>query len=204
MGLYADIVVPRLIHLAMRSRRVAEQRRRIVPNARGRVIEIGIGSGLNLPLYGPEVRGVVGVDPSGALLARARGRTRNLPYVVDLIRGSAEAVPVADATFDCAVSTWSLCSIPDPGRALAELRRVLKPDGALLFIEHGRAPEPGVARWQDRLNPLWRCCAGGCNLNRPIDEIVRAAGFRMDRLETGYLDSGPRLMTYHYVGEARP
>ncbi|MGE0745233.1 MAG: class I SAM-dependent methyltransferase [Rhodospirillales bacterium] len=195
--------MPPLIHFAMRAPLIREQRRRVVPHARGRVIEIGIGSGLNLPLYGPAVEGVVGIDPSGALLSRARDGARDRPFAVELIQGSAEALPAADASFDCAVSTWSLCSIPDPQRALAELRRVLRPDAAFLFIEHGRAPEPGVARWQDRINPLWRCCAGGCNMNRPIGDMVRAAGFRMHRLESGYIDGGPRVLTFHYVGDAR-
>jgi len=204
MGFYSEHVVPTLIHVAMRSRLIREQRRRVVPFARGRVIEIGIGSGLNLPLYGPGVSAVVGIDPSASLLAHARAAARGVSFAVDLIRGSAEAVPAADATFDCAVSTWSLCSIPDPQRALAELRRVLKPEAAFLFVEHGRAPEPGVARWQDRINPLWRCCAGGCNMNRPIGDMVRAAGFRVRTLETGYIDGGPRVLTYHYVGDAQP
>lgn len=203
MGFYSEHVVPTLIHVAMRSRPIREQRRRVVPFARGRVIEIGIGSGLNLPLYGPGVSAVVGIDPSASLLAHARAAASRVSFAVDLIRGSAEAVPAADATFDCAVSTWSLCSIPDPPRALAELRRVLKPEAAFLFVEHGRAPEPGVARWQDRINPVWRCCAGGCNMNRPIGDMVRAAGFRFHTLEAGYIDGGPRVLAYHYVGDAR-
>ena len=202
VSLYRDRVVPWLIHHAMRQPRIAAERRRVVPHAQGRVLEIGIGSGLNLPLYGPAVARVVGIDPSPRLLSRARA-ARPAGLALDLIETGAEAIPVADGSFDCAVSTWTLCSIPDVAAALAKVRRVLKPGGTFLFIEHGRAAEASVARWQDRLNPLWCRCAGGCNMNRPIAALVADAGLGIERLETGYLDFGPRVLTYHYAGAAR-
>lgn len=204
MGFYTDRLLPHLLHLAMRAPPIAKLRQRVVPAARGRVLELGMGSGLNLPLYGPEVERVVGVDPSERLLAMARRAAEESPLSLAFEAGSAEALPFEAGSFDTVVSTWTLCSIPDAAKALAEARRVLAPGGRLLFIEHGLAPESSVARWQDRLNPLWRRCAGGCNMNRAVDQLVRSAGFAFETLETGYLVSGPRPLTYHYTGAARP
>jgi ubiquinone/menaquinone biosynthesis C-methylase UbiE len=194
MGLYGRLILPRLIDLAMRNEAARTERARFVPAASGRVIEIGCGSGLNLPFYDPGVSAVVGVDPSMWLLALARRRAAGGPPV-ELVVGSAEQLPFARATFDTAVTTWTLCSIPDPARALAEVGRVLRPGGRLVFIEHGRAPESGVRAWQDRLTPLWKPIAGGCHLNRAIDELIRASGFTIVQLETGY-SRGPRPFSY--------
>ncbi|NNG05025.1 MAG: class I SAM-dependent methyltransferase [Inquilinus sp.] len=202
MGFYDDRILPHLIDLSMRNRRVAERRQGIVPNARGRVLEIGIGSGLNLPFYDPGVEAVVGVDPSAKLLAMARRAAERVAPAVELVEHSAEALPFDTASFDTVVSTWTLCSIPDVNAALTEIRRVLKPAGSFLFIEHGAAAEPAVARWQDRLNPVWGRFSGGCHLNRPIDALVRQAGLAIAELETGYLLKGPRLLAYHYDGRA--
>jgi ubiquinone/menaquinone biosynthesis C-methylase UbiE len=167
------------------------------------VLEVGIGSGLNLPLYGPSVRSVIGLDPSPELLRMARDRAAAAPVPVELLEGSAETVPLDDASIDTVVTTWTLCTIPDAPRALSELRRVLRPGGALLFVEHGRAPEPGVARWQDRLDPMWRRLAGGCHLNRKIDDLISGAGFQIDALTNARLP-GPRTHTFLYEGRARP
>jgi ubiquinone/menaquinone biosynthesis C-methylase UbiE len=167
------------------------------------VLEVGIGSGLNLRFYGPQVTGLVGLDPSRELLAMARRRAPAAPCPVTLTAGSAEALPFRDQSFDTLVVTWTLCSIPDAARALREMRRVLRPGGALLFVEHGRSSDPGVRAWQDRITPLWRRVAGGCHLNRPIDALIRAGGFGIRRLDRSYL-RGPRVMTYLYRGEARP
>jgi ubiquinone/menaquinone biosynthesis C-methylase UbiE len=167
------------------------------------VLEIGVGSGLNLRAYPQAVTGVVGLDPSAKLLERAQRAAGALPYSVDLIEGSAEAIPLEDRSVDTVLTSWTLCSIPDVSRALQEARRVLTPGGRLLFAEHGRSPDPRVARWQDRLTPLWRRIGGGCHLNRPIGRLVEEAGFRIERLETGYM-TGPRLMTFIYEGLARP
>jgi ubiquinone/menaquinone biosynthesis C-methylase UbiE len=201
MSLYERWVLPRLIDLAMRQDTIQKYRRALVPAARGRVLEVGVGSGLNLPLYAPGVSEVIGLDPSERLLDMARRRAATAGVPVSLTQGTATAMPVDDGSIDTVVMTWTLCSIPDPMAALREMRRVLKPGGSLLFVEHGLAPEPGVARWQHRITPVWRRCAGGCHLDRKIDDLVRAAGFALPELKTGYGD-GPRPMTYMYEGRA--
>jgi ubiquinone/menaquinone biosynthesis C-methylase UbiE len=172
-----------------------------VPAAEGRALEIGVGSGLNLPFYSQHVRQVIGLEPSPKLIALARRAPR--ASTAQFIEGSAEEIPLNDGTIDTVVMTWTLCSIPDASRALGEIRRVLKPGGHLLFAEHGRAPEPNIARWQDRLTPIWKCCAGGCHLNRAVGSLIEAAGFAFDRCETGYM-RGPRPLTFMYEGSARP
>ena len=203
MGFYADRVLPCLLHAAMRQDVLLPFRTRVAGAAEGRVLEIGIGSGLNLPFYGPGVKEVVGIDPSSALLAKAAGAAAGVRLPVRLVQGSAEALTLDSSSVDTVVSTWSLCTISDAGRALAEVRRVLRPGGALLFVEHGRAPEPGVARWQDRLDPLWTRIAGGCHLNRPMDIMMTDAGFQFDALRTSRAP-GPRTHTFLFEGRARP
>jgi ubiquinone/menaquinone biosynthesis C-methylase UbiE len=202
MGFYQDQIVPLLINLSMRQKNLVAYRDRIVPAATGRVLEIGIGSGLNLPFYTPSVQHVIGLDPSPRLLEMARGaQRRNLP--VDFIEGSAEGIPLEKASIDTVVTTWTLCSIPDADRALREMHRVLKPAGRLLFVEHGRAPDPNVVWWQDRLTPIWKRLGGGCHLNRAIGSLIEGAGFQFERLETGYM-RGPKPMAFMYEGSARP
>ena len=202
MGFYRDTVVPRLIDFGMKSKEATRHRRDLVPQARGRVLEIGVGSGLNLPHYSAAAEEIVGVDPSGKLLEMAGRLVAQAPCPVTLAQESAEALPFEENSFDTVLTTWTLCSIEAPERALAEMRRVLRPAGRLVFIEHGLASEPSVQGWQRRVNPLWRRVSGGCNINRPIDRLIRAAGFDIGELETGYLIKGPRLMTYHYKGSA--
>jgi ubiquinone/menaquinone biosynthesis C-methylase UbiE len=193
-----------LLHVSMKNSQVTRQRARLLPAAKGRVLEIGIGSGLNLPHYGPSVTSVDGIDLSPPLLAMASKKVEGRYFPVTLHAGSAEALPFDAGTFDTVVSTWTLCSIADWAAALTEIRRVLKSDGAMLFIEHGRAPEDAVARWQDRLTPIWRRCAGGCHLSRDIAAMVRDTGFWLEDLETGYMIKGPRILTWHYKGVAHP
>jgi ubiquinone/menaquinone biosynthesis C-methylase UbiE len=202
MGFYGRVVLPRLLDLAMRDSRLAGYRQQTIGAARGLVLEIGVGSGLNLPLYGAAADRVCGIDPSLELLDRARERIAAARVPVSLIRASAEQLPFADAAFDTLVMTWTLCSIPNPGAALNEMRRVLKPGGGLLFVEHGLSPEPRIIRWQHRLTPCWKHIGGGCHLDRNMEELIRAAGFRMDALETGYM-KGPKPWTFMYRGRAQ-
>lgn len=202
MGFYERRVLPRLLDFAMSNRELRPYRDRVVGAASGEIVEIGVGSGLNLPLYDPaRARRIAALDPSRPLLAMALRRREEAPVPVELVEASAEALPFASGRFDTAVVTWALCTIGDPVRALAELRRVLKPGGRLLFVEHGRAPDPGVARWQARLTPLWRRCAGGCHLDRPVEELVRGAGFRLETLATGYMNA-LKPFTFMYEGAA--
>jgi ubiquinone/menaquinone biosynthesis C-methylase UbiE len=202
MGFYRNWLFPRALDLVMRQQQLIPFRRRIGKAATGRVLDIGVGSGLNLPFYGERIERVYGVDPSPELLHFAETRARETPSPVELLVGTGEALPIEDKSIDTAVLTFTLCSVGDPVSVLAEVRRVLKADGRLLFAEHGRATEPGVARWQDRLTPVWRRVAGGCHLNRKPDDLIRSAGFRIEGLETGYF-KGPRPMTFAYAGNAR-
>ena len=203
MGFYQDQIVPLLINWSMRQRNLTAYRSRIIPAAEGRVLEIGIGSGLNLPFYSRNATHVIGLEPSPRLLAMARRVQRSGGGSVELIEGSAEAIPLADTSVDTVVTTWTLCSIPDASQALRDMRRVLRPGGRLLFVEHGRAPDRRVVWWQDRLTPVWKRLGGGCHLNRAIGTLIEGAGFQFDRLETGYM-RGPKPMTFMYEGCARP
>jgi len=203
MGFYQDQIVPLLINLTMRRRDLATYRSRLVPAAAGRVLEIGIGSGLNLPFYSRNVERLIGLDPSPKLLSMVRRNLRPDAPSVELIEASAEAIPLENNSVDTVVTTWTLCSIPDAGCALREMHRVLRPIGQLLFIEHGRAPEPNVRWWQDRLTPAWKRIGGGCHLNRAIQGLIEDAGFRFERLETGYM-RGPKPLAFMYEGSARP
>jgi ubiquinone/menaquinone biosynthesis C-methylase UbiE len=203
MGFYQKWIVPAVIDLSMRNKRLRPYRERVAGAAEGRVLDVGVGSGLNLPFYGRRAQEIFGLDPSPGLLARAGGNAQHLNIPVHLLEGSAERIPLADRSIDTIVMTWTGCSIPDVGTSLREMRRVLKPSGRLLFVEHGRAPEAGVARWQDRLDPFWHRFSGGCHLNRKTDDLISNAGFRIDDLETGYIP-GPRIMTFLYEGAATP
>ena len=201
MGFYDRFILPRLIDLAMRSRVLDRYRQRAIATARGFVLEVGAGSGPNLALYDPAVEGVCAIDPSPELLRLAKQRIGDAPVPVSLVRASGERLPFADAIFDTVVTTWTLCSIADPVAALIETRRVLKPGGCLVFVEHGLSPEPAVARWQHGLTPYWKHIGGGCHLDRRIDDLIRAAGFRIDAIETGYM-TGPKPWTFLYQGRA--
>ena len=200
-GLYRKLVLPILIELAMRDSRLADYRQATISAALGRVLEIGFGSGLNLPLYGAAAEQVYGIDPSPELLDRASKRIAEAHVPVSLLRASAEQVPFADASFDTLVMTWTLCSIPNPSAALAEMQRILRPGGALLFVEHGLSPEPRIIRWQHRLTPCLKRIGGGCHLDRKMDDLIRAAGFQVGTLETGYM-KGPKPWTFMYQGSA--
>lgn len=177
-------------------------RRRLIPAAEGHVLEIGVGPGFNLPLYGAAVTRVIALEPSPKLLSMAGRITRGLPRTIELLEGSAESIPIERDSIDTVVTTWTLCTIPDVARALEEMRRVLKPSGRLLFVEHGLSTDASVRRWQHRLTPMWKRLAGGCHLNRPIEVLLEEAGFRIERLETGYM-TGPKPLTFMYEGSAR-
>jgi ubiquinone/menaquinone biosynthesis C-methylase UbiE len=201
MRLYDRFILPWLIELAMRNRALARYRDRALASAQGEILEIGVGAGVNLPRYGAAAAHICALDPSAALLHRAAAKRDEAPCPVALLRGVAERLPFAESSFDTLVMTWTLCSIPDPAAALGEMRRVLKPGGRLLFVEHGLAPEPRIARWQHVLTPGWRRLAGGCHLDRPIAELIRDAGFRLDTLAAGYMP-GPKPWTFMYEGSA--
>jgi ubiquinone/menaquinone biosynthesis C-methylase UbiE len=203
MGFYQEQILPWLVHLSMRQRRLAPYRHRVVSSATGRVLEVGIGSGLNLPFYGNAVAEIIGIEPSRKLLGMANEAARKSQIPLRLVEGTAEAIPIEDHSIDTVVTTWTMCSIPEIQSALQEMRRVLKPGGHLLFVEHGRAPEPGVRWWQDHLTPAWKHFSGGCHLNRAIGELIEKAGFRIERLEKSYM-RGPKPMTFMYEGSARP
>jgi ubiquinone/menaquinone biosynthesis C-methylase UbiE len=203
MSFYQRHIVPRLTHLAMRQNYLVPYRKRVIGSAEGRVLEIGIGSGLNFSLYTAKVTLVLGLEPSPELLRMARTRVSGATVPITLLDASAEEIPFDAKCIDTVVTTWTLCTISEASRALAEMRRVLRPGGKLLFIEHGRAPEPGVARWQDRLDPLWSRLAGGCHLNRKMDDLVASNGFQIVTLANARLP-GPRTHTFLYEGSARP
>ncbi|HZD92423.1 MAG TPA: class I SAM-dependent methyltransferase [Pseudolabrys sp.] len=201
MGFYGTWLMPRLCHLAMRNKRLRPSRQRVVGAAEGDVLEIGIGSGLNFPYYGPQARRVFALEPSPQLIDMARRAARDARVPAAFLEASAEQIPLDARSVDSIVMTWVGCSIPDVEAALREMRRVLRPGGRLLFVEHGRAADAGVARWQDRLNPYWQRLSGGCHLNRRIIDQMPAAGFRVGQVETGYLP-GPKVLTFLYEGTA--
>ena len=197
MGFYSDSILPRLCDLAMRNKQLVPFRERVIGAAEGRVLEIGVGSGMNLPFYRPPVREVLALEPAPRLLTMARSASRASSMPVTFLEASAEAIPLDKHSVDTIVTTWTLCSIPQAATALADMRRVLRPGGKLLFVEHGLAPDEAV------LTPAWRYISGGCHLNRPIRSLIEGAGFSIDRIETGYLP-GPKPMTFMYEGSARP
>jgi ubiquinone/menaquinone biosynthesis C-methylase UbiE len=202
MSLYANYLLPRIVDLAMRNKETARLRAAWIPQTRGEVLEVGIGSGLNLPFYSCDVQHVYGVDPSVELQRMARKRALAEPIKLEfLLQSAEERLPLPDASIDTAVITWTLCSIADVPRALQQVNRVLKMNGRLIFMEHGHSPDPRVVDWQERITPLWKRLAGGCRLNRKIDELITTAGFRISELKTCYLP-GPRPMSYTYQGYA--
>jgi len=202
VNVYEKYILPRLVNLVMQNKAARTERVKFVTLASGTVVEVGIGSGLNIPYYGPKVERLYGLDPSLDLWKLARKRVGRAQFPVEFLAASGENIPLEDETVDAVVSTWTLCTIPDPVRALKEMKRVLKPEGQLVFVEHGRSPDPGVEAWQNRLNLAWSRIAGGCHLNRPIDDLIAGAGFRLVRIERAYV-SGPRPLSYLYKGTAR-
>ena len=201
-ALYERHVLPHLIDFACGMGQVMKTRAQVVPKASGRVLEIGIGTGLNLSFYDAgKVSTIVGVDPAAQMQGLARQRAAAIGIPVEMIALELGQIQAADASFDSIVCTFTLCTIPDPLAALQEMRRVLKPGGQFLFGEHGRAPDLKVRVWQDRLTPLWRPLAGGCHLNRDIPALLKAGGFRLREVHSRYLQ-GPRPLTWVWHGWA--
>ena len=203
MAFYEDVVLPRFINCACGSKPIMKQREKVVPRASGTVLEIGIGTGLNLPYYDAQkVDRVIGLDPSEKSWELAGERAANLAFEVEFIGLPSEEIPLADNSVDTVMVTFSLCTNPDPIRALQGMARVLKPSGELVFCEHGAAPDAKVFKWQQRVNPLWRRLCGGCNLNRDIPDLLRTAGFGINDMESMYLPSTPRIAGFNYWGSA--
>ena len=201
---YERHILPTALDLACGMPMISRMRQLVVPQAAGRVLEVGIGTGLNMRHYNKQqVTNITGLDPALQMHPLALERIARAGLPVDLVGLSAEKIPLPDASFDTVLITYTLCTIPDAHSALLEMHRVLKPAGKLLFCEHGHAPDASVARWQERLQPLWGKVAGGCHLGRDIPALLRGAGFRLPGLETGYL-RGPKPFTFHYWGEALP
>lgn len=203
MSFYARSIFPWLLDLGMRNKEARRYRERVIPQATGRVLEVGIGSGLNLPFYGAGVRHLFALEPSPQLRKMAGRRTKDARFTVEFLDRSAEEIPLERGSVDTVVTTWTLCTIPDAVRALEEMKRVLKPGGVLLFVEHGLAPDPGVRAWQRRLNPLWNRIGGGCHLNREIDDLIVRSGFQLTELKTEYA-KGLKPLSFIYCGRARP
>lgn len=204
MNLYDRYLMPLLIDACCGMKDVQRQRAQLLPLAQGKVLEIGIGTGRNLPFYDRQKLGSLqGLDPAGQMNPKARRRAREAGLDVELITISAEEIPAESRTYDTVVCTFTLCTIPDPVKALREMRRVLKPDGKLLFCEHGRSPELSVNRWQDRLTPWWKPIAGGCHLNRDVRTMLRQGGYAIPQVESSYL-KGPKPLVYVTRGVAIP
>jgi len=204
MGIYSKHILPKIIHIACGSSPAMRQRQKIVPFANGRVLEVGIGSGLNLPLYDPsKVTKIWGLDPSPELLKMAERTDRASGVDVEFLNLPAEEIPLENGSIDTVVITYTLCTISDVVEALGQVRRVLKTYGELLFCEHGLAPDERVRRWQRRMNPLWKRVGGGCHLDREIPLLIEKAGFRIRKMDTMYLP-GWRPATFNYWGNAIP
>jgi ubiquinone/menaquinone biosynthesis C-methylase UbiE len=201
MALWKDRILPYFTHAALRTRQFREVRSEYLGGAEGEVLEIGFGSGLNVPHLSSQVRKLYAVEPADAAWKIARTVVREAPFPVERTGRTAEAIPLPDGSVDEAISSFSLCTIPDVGRALAELYRVLRPGGIFRFVEHGRSDDPRISRWQDRLDPVQRLLAGGCHLNREPDRLLREAGFRIERLDR-FEVPGPRVIMSLYGGTA--
>jgi ubiquinone/menaquinone biosynthesis C-methylase UbiE len=204
MKFYDDHVLPHLIGVACGTHEVQRQREKVVPLARGQVLEVGMGPALNLPYYDRStVELVWGLEPSAGMRRKAARRLEQTDLDVRWLDLPGEEIPLDDSSVDTVVLTYTLCTIPGWERALAGMRRVLRPTGTLLFSEHGEAPDATVRTWQHRIDPIWTRVAGGCHLTRPIPQLIEAGGFRIDELESAYLP-GPKIASYHYWGRASP
>lgn len=204
MGFYDKHILPRFINCACGAKPIMKQREKVVPQAHGTVLEIGIGTGLNLPYYdASRMQRLIGLDPSEESWVLAGERAAHVDFPVEFIGLPGEEIPLEDASVDTVLITFALCTIPDPVAALHGMARVLRPGGSLVFCEHGKAPDAGVNKWQNRINPFWRRLAGGCNLNRDIPAILGEGGFRITELEQSYLPGTPKFAGYNFWGRAQ-
>jgi ubiquinone/menaquinone biosynthesis C-methylase UbiE len=204
MSFYENHVLPHLIGLACGAPQISKKRSQIIPAAQGRVLDVGFGAGPNLAFYDPvKVARLFALEPSKGMRRKAAKSIAQSPVETEMIDLSAEQIPLDDDSMDTLVLTYTACTIPDVHAALAEMRRVLKPGGVLLFSEHGRAPDAGVYTWQRRIEPVWKPIAGGCHLTRKIDDLITGAGFSIDRLEADYLPKSPKFAAFNYSGAAR-
>ena len=204
MSLYEKVFLARFINFACGSRPILKQREKVVPLCEGRVLEVGMGSALNLPYYDRDkVEFVWGLEPSEAMRDKAQPNIEQSDIEVKLLDLPGEEIPLDDKSVDTVLLTYTLCTIPEWDVALRQMRRVLKPGGRLVFTEHGRAPDKNIKKWQDRINPAWKKFAGGCHLNRPIPELLRESGFGIETMDTMYLPSTPKLFAYNYWGVAK-
>jgi len=204
MGFYNKHILPMCLDKACGVKPITKQREKIVPLARGTVLEIGIGSGLNLPHYdGSQITKLIGVDPDEDIWKRSAKRRSLCTFPIERIGLSGEDIPLETAAVDNAVITYTLCTIPDAVKALKEVKRIVRPGGVIYFTEHGRAPDESVAKWQNRIDPLWGKIAGGCHSGRDIPALFKLAGIGFERLETMYIP-GPKVLSYNYFGIARP
>ena len=202
MNFYNRHILPRLTRWVCSQDDITERRRKIVPRASGRVLEVGMGPGLNLPFFDPQkVDHVWGVEPSLQLRKNAEERAGQMPFTVDCMDASGEEIPLEKNSADTAIVTYALCSIPDVSKALQEINRILKPGGKFIFCEHGMAPDKAIYKWQNRLTPAWKKISGGCHLNRPISMLIQDAGFKIKTLDTGYTSSF-KVLGFNYTGTA--
>ena len=204
MEFYNRYILPCCLDRACSIGPIEKQRQKVVPKAKGQVVEIGIGSGLNLPHYdASKVTRIIGIDPDAHIWKRSQKRREETPIPIERLGLSGESIPLDNETADTVVVTYSLCTIPDPVKALKDMGRILKPNGQIIFTEHGQAPDANVAKWQNRIDPVWKKLAGGCHSGRNIPEVFKAAGLTLTELNQGYIP-GPKVLSYNYWGTAAP
>ena len=201
MSLYERYLLPYLIDLACSSKSVLHQRKKVVPLAEGRVLEVGMGSGININFYDPKKVDLVwGLEPSAGMRRKAMKKIKQAPFEVRLLDASGEDIPLEENSVDTVLLTYTLCTIPNWQQAMEQMRRVLKPSGKLIFCEHGEAPDENIRKWQARINPFWKMIAGGCNLNRPIPDCLTQSGFRIESMNSMYLPATPKIAGFNYWG----
>ena len=204
LSFYDKYILPKFLNCACGSKPINYQRKKIVPLAEGKVLDVGIGSGLNIPYYNKsKIKYLYGLDPSIELLNLAKPLAKKNELEIEFLECGAEAIPLPNDSIDTVVITYTLCTIPDTQLSNQEIMRVLKPNGKLLFCEHGLAPDINIAKWQKRINPIWNKIAGGCNLNRDIPKLIRSSGLKISNMEEMYLPSTPKFAGYNYWGVAK-